>query len=119
MALFSEEDGQDIQDGPRRVELNRHARNEIVEEISLQKPAYMRKSGNLGGECIHVKEKPVKSSGRKMIGKNRFAGSSLPSLKSNKTTSRPVDTTGNYRRPLARRANEDELCMLFKCGMKK
>lgn len=114
-ALFSDEEGQVVASEPRRVELNKEARDEIVQEISREKPAYMRKSGNLGGERIGAKEKPVKSSGRR-IRKNRFAASSLPALKT--TSKSAVMTASNHRSLASRRANEDELSMLFESGMK-
>ena len=122
MALFSEDDRDPTGLGaPLRVNLKREARNEIVEDLSKEKPAYMRKCGNLlGGRERKVTAKSSKQGGSKrMIRRGKFAGSSLPIAKPKRhsVSTGSIDKSKRPPRSLAsRRANEDELSMLFEAG---
>ena len=135
MALFSEDDrdptglGAAAQGAPEpwaaeplRVNLKREARNEVVEDLSKEKPAYMRKCGSLWGGRSERKVLPAKSSkqgGKRMIRRGKFAGSSLPTAKpkTHSVSTGSIDKSKRLSRSLAsRRANEDELSMLFEAG---
>lgn len=129
MALFSEDDRDPTGQGaePLRVNLKREARNEIVEDLSKEKPAYMRKCGSLLGGRSERKVLPAKSSksskqggsSKRMIRRGKFAGSSLPIAKPKRhsVSTGSIDKSKRPPRSLAsRRANEDELSMLFEAG---
>lgn len=132
-ALFSEDHGGSPPEGsigaPLRVELNREARNAVVDDLSKERPAYMRKSaqgGSLGGRGGR-RSTPVKSSkkepgaSKRMLRKSSFAGSALPVSKSKKYGSgTATGSPEKSKRSLAeRRTNEDELSMLFDRGFSK
>jgi hypothetical protein len=138
MALFSDLEGSST----GRVELNRKAQQEIIEDLSREKPIFMRKSetGALRGEQTAERRRnhhghssdsrvnkavvPVKSTSRRTR-KSKFAGSALLKFKpkghqQQQRGEGEAVFSPRVRRSLAsRRSNEDELSLLFSKGMKQ
>ena len=137
MALFSDLEGSST----GRVELNRKAQQEIIEDLSREKPIFMRKSetGSLEGEQtaerrrnhqghssnsrVNKEAVPVKSTSRRTR-KGNFAGSALLKVKpkghqQQQRGEGKAVFSPRVRSLASRRSNEDELSLLFSKGMKR